>query len=440
MKKRMIEAGILIVLLLVLCNTVMIRKQTSEKKVTELEGENEHIELYSSICVEENGFGTSSINVSKFRNSAVVMTDKGEVTAYFHADGTAYLALVGEDKIYKVQILDAMDKDLLGDGHCSINIGYYNNKIYYAYGSHVTNGYYGSIDLENFYTESYTMSAKIDELLTYPSFYNIGEEFWFVYRADNDNYWYYLDLTNSEEFDFADAKMICYGNTQSGLYLNDLDTSEDGSYAAIPFVERYPIDDEEGHVHNDGVYLIWSDDGLKSWKSLRNEELSLPIGIDDTEKVVSVGMDANLMNQESTYVTDKGEVYFTRITDDADGIPQIYLTKFDTNTRKSISWQVTKNDTDFDLLGKGTLRLPLSRSQVVVSEKEVHVIYRQEDSIIVASAFIGGTAMTSEPSRNWSYAIRQVNGNQIMMKNCGKKKIFYACLCRRQHREIRMNC
>lgn len=67
-------------------------------------------------------------------------------------------------------------------------------------------------------------------------------------------------------------------------------------------------------------------------------------------------------------------------------IPQIYLTKYNVNTNEISSYQITNNTIDFDLIGTGTLKLPISRSQVIVSKKFVHVIYRLQESIVISSA------------------------------------------------------
>jgi hypothetical protein len=59
--------------------------------------------------------------------------------------------------------------------------------------------------------------------------------------------------------------------------------------------------------------------------------------------------------------------------------------------------QVSDNVEQFDLLGRGTLVLPLSRPQIAVSENYVHVFYRQNERIVFASR------PTNDKSAAWTY-------------------------------------
>lgn len=338
----------------------------------------------AKLLVETEGFGSSTINVSKFRSDAVISLDNGiQITAYFNRDGQACLAVIEDGQIHKITIQDEMERRLLGDGHCSINIGCWSDRVWYVYGAHANCGYYGWIDAEDLFSVSQISSQKLNVPLSYPSFYPFANRFLFVYRDGTNGLWSYLDLTQEPVLDFSKAQPLCEGNF--GLYINDIGVSPNGMYAAIPFVERQPAQDDY-LVRNDGVYLFWSTDQMETWESTIKSGLSLPVHIQDTEKVCAVGLEEALMNQESTCVTDEGEVWFTRITDDENGVPQVYLTGFNLKSYESVSYQVSENIQIFDLVGKGTLSLPISRAQVIFSEEFIHVIYRESDRIIVASA------------------------------------------------------
>ncbi len=338
---------------------------------------------FERIIVDENGWGSSSINVSKFRNSAVLTIEGGrQVVAYYDGDGSATLALLEDSDIHRIKIKDDMNKNLLGDGHCSINIGYADGWIYYAYGAHsLVEVYYGVVAVDDFYKTKAVNAQENNHLISYPQFYKVGEKLWFVYRDDEDEGWAYVDLTGETEMDFSREQTIL---SDTSLYMNDIGVSEDGMFLAIPFVERYPSDGDL--VRNDGIYLIWSSDGGETWSSACEDNLSLPVAKEQTAKVIDIGLYENLMNQESTFVTGDGDIYFTRMTNDENGVPQVYLTYYNIKDQTCKSYCVSDNDVDFDLLGAGTLILPLSRAEIAVSDHQIYVIYRQEGSIVIASA------------------------------------------------------
>ena len=389
MKENKKAILIIILMIWIFCIIALnsyLKKETISEMIyyeNDMECSNDYLEVNSRVMIEESGFGTSTINTSKFRNSAVISTPEGQVVSYFNTHGQAILALLKDDIIYKIKIQDNMQKRLLGDGHCSINIGYWNDRVWYAYGAHASSMYCGNIDIEDFYHKASIEANSINEKISYPQFYSFknNSKFWFVYRNDADSTWYYLDLSNSENIELLKANKLCEGN----IYINDIGISQDGDYLAIPFVERYPVG-ENNLIRNNGIYMFWSKDGGKSWKNSDNESLLLPVTISKVKKIIDIGTESNLINQESTYVTNDGEVYFTRVTDDNEDIPQIYLTKYNVNTNEISSYQITNNTIDFDLIGTGTLKLPISRSQVIVSKKFVHVIYRLQESIVISSA------------------------------------------------------
>lgn len=355
-------------------------------KAEELDILNNFVKLDSRVLIEEKGFGSSTINVSKFRTNAVVTTEWGQVVSYFDHKGDAYLALLDNENVYKVKIIAEMEERLLGDGHCSISLGYWNDTIWFAYGCHANIGFCGKVKLDDLLEVNTIKADKLETEITYPAFYNVKadkEKFLFVYRNDKDENWYYIDLAQTGNFELSQEQMICEG--KYNLYINDIGVSDNGKYVAIPFVERYPVL-EDFRIRNDGIYLMWSEDCMQSWNSLSMKGMSLPVTIQDTEKIISLGLEDNLMNQESTYVTDRGEVWFTRITNDTHGIPQIYLSGYDIKSHNVVSYQVTESKNEFELMGKGTLRNPISRSQVIASDNYLHVIYRIGDEICISSA------------------------------------------------------
>lgn len=308
------------------------------------------------------------------------------MTGYYDKEGHAHLVLINKKKkAYYMQIYDDMKFELLGDGHCSINLGYHNGLIWYAYGSHSTPLYYGTVELNSFRNTKQIYASKADIMATYPAFYTIGNNFYFLYRNDYDRGWDLQDLTNATEFDFSNQRMLInYSNLDNGarLYINDIGSSSDGSLIAIPYVIRLNSTDEL--VRNDGIYLAYSKDSMKTWETYGKDSVETTIIPNNDKKLIKIGQEENLINQESTYVTNNGWVFFTRLTDDKNGIPQLYLSGYKEGS-EPVSYLLTDNTVDFQLLGVGTLTLPVSRGQVIASDKYLHVIFRQDDELVIAS-------------------------------------------------------
>lgn len=355
----------------------------NKEEITE---KSDYLILNNRVRIEEDGFSTGSINISKFRNKAVITTERGILTSYFKADGMPRLALLSKEtnEIYYLDIYGDIG-ELLGDGHCSINIGYNNGIIYFAYGAHSSNGYYGTCKIDDFFDEGMIIAEQMDIIMSYPQFYNYESKLYMVYRDDSSGNINYIEITeNSKVIDFTKAMTFIEKDDEKGVYINDIAYSNNKNYIGCPFVLRE--ESKNNLVRNDGIFLLYSKDYGKTWNSISDKDLRIPIRIDEVQKVVEIGKEENLMNQESTYVTNEGLVYITRMNNDENGIPQIYLTCYDIEKKQIQSYKISENDEDFDLLGSGTLKLPLSRAQVISSEQYTHVIYRQQESIIIASA------------------------------------------------------
>ncbi len=352
----------------------------------EIISQNTKIWLADRIVIDENGFGSGNLNVSKFRRNALLsLPDGSQVIAYFNTEGIPVIALYNGNEIFKTSIGSSMKYSLLANGHCSINIGYNDNQIYYIFGCHAIEGYYGMLTVDDIKNQNKIEANKTPISLTYPQFYHIGKDFIFMFRDDTEHpcLWKYMVLNNQgSDWDFLGATAFI---DLDYLYFNDIGYSRDGNIVALPYVIRH-TEIVDNKVRNEGVFLIWSEDGMNHWSSLEEEGVSLPFAQNAVPKIVDIDFEWNMMNQESTFVTNEGVVFFTRITDDENGIPQIYLTQFDIHEKSIQSYQVTRNKKDFELTGSGTLTIPISRSQVVGTDKTIHLVYRLGDRVVISSA------------------------------------------------------
>lgn len=169
----------------VISATPEISEMSETIEISDIQDGKHSLQMVSKICVEEQGFGTASVNVSKFRRNAVLTTEYGQIVAYFREDSVPCIKLIGEQE-YCIEIISDMEERLLGDGHCSRNIGIYNDVLWYAFGCHANYGYYGIISMEEFcLVEEVTATAiPMDKKISYPQFYCETDKFLFMCRND----------------------------------------------------------------------------------------------------------------------------------------------------------------------------------------------------------------------------------------------------------------
>jgi hypothetical protein len=101
----------------------------------------------------------------------------------------------------------------------------------------------------------------------------------------------------------------------------------------------------------------------------------LPITAASAEYVLKIPEDSDLINQTSMASDDQGRPYiasYWRMT--GSKVPQYHLVYHD--GKRWQTRQVTQRTTPFTLKGLGTRRIPISRPQVVVSKRQVTVIFR----------------------------------------------------------------
>ena len=347
-------------------------------------------------------YASSTINVSIFRQSAVLTTPKGQFVAFYDAKGDVRVLALNKRGITKTYtVLPKLTGRLIQDGHCAINLGYSSDGVLHViYEAHGTKPYYAPISLDKIGPEPYhDIHATIwEETITYPQFYDVDGNLWLMYRHLPN---IYVKIYDAKKQSFEPAyktPLLSYTGlvNQKGasIYIDRMAVRENN--LALFWAYRIPPvkaqDKEENcFVVNDGIYFARSNDGGESWVSASGERLSLPISyerINNAGKAIDISHSAGLVNQNSSVLGADDRVYEVHQSKDSDGIPQIFLTVFGKDNSIILKEAVSINKDHFNLLGKGTLLLPLSRADVAVSSKMVHVIYRQEDRLIIASKLL----------------------------------------------------
>ena len=96
--------------------------------------------------------------------------------------------------------------------------------------------------------------------------------------------------------------------------------------------------------------------------------ITWPLARGDRSAVVDLPDSTQLLNQTSSRFGPDGRLYLTWYACDSQGRHQVMLGTVAADGRLLSREAVSDNSVSFDLLGRGTLTLPLSRPQLVVSK------------------------------------------------------------------------
>lgn len=157
-----------------------------------------------------------------------------------------------------------------------------------------------------------------------------------------------------------------------------------------------PCRDKSGHLHLGFVWRTrWLGAGAlvnninicyakldcpeEGWFTAAGVQGKLPITPVTCEVAHPSPPGGNLMNQSGMAVDETGSPHIVFYSKDPEGIPQYQYLR-----REGNSWRhnfVTQRSGRFDLAGKGTLRIPISRPEVIVSKNGVvYLIFRGDIS------------------------------------------------------------
>jgi hypothetical protein len=276
---------------------------------------------------------------------------------------------------------------MLGDGHQGVNMGYSTDGfIHMILGAHTATHYYYKItwpDLEIVHSDERELALPSDKI-SYPQFYNLAGELLLFFR-DDDSKTYSLNRYDAVSGAWRPwiVPLITTPDEVDRIYTNGLSIS--GSTIAIAYTWRYYPDSpnpDEYVVLNEGWRVVWSNDFGFTWQAFDGASLSLPIQAFSPPISNFVPAGRNLSNQAGSWLGPDQVLRVSYFADDAQGVPQVYIAEFDLSTREVVTYPpISNNDTDFDLIGRGTLSLPLSRPVVFGLKDRLVTLYRYNDSL-----------------------------------------------------------
>jgi len=132
-------------------------------------------------------------------------------------------------------------------------------------------------------------------------------------------------------------------------------------------------------VNNINIGYARSFDRGNSWITSNGQPYKLPITQVNSEVVCQVSPNENLINQTSMAIDSSGYPHIATYINDKDAIPQYQHIWFD-----GAKWHmdcVSNNTEKFDLQGGGTLKIPISRPEILIDREDtVYIIYRSDET------------------------------------------------------------
>jgi hypothetical protein len=261
------------------------------------------------------------------------------------------------------------------------------------------------------------MTGHLEKPVTYPFFLfpnqDDGDNFFFIYRRGGSDYGEVLikvyDIQAQTWSDLPNA--ILTGMTQkpwtSGPYLQRPILDQKGNIHFLNTWRTHSIGDAK-RINNINLDYLTSPDGGKNWYTSTGQPLQLPVTQVNSETIVPIGPGANLMNQSGATLDHHGHPLSVYYANDSAGVPQYQLIRHQPASKspglqshsKWVNTLVSHRTQPFNLEGIGTLKVPISRPDVVVlHDNTPMMIYRSEETqqCLVAKVLSTNTDTTEYP-------------------------------------------
>ena len=332
---------------------------------------------YSQLVRVGEGYSSTSVNTTVFRNSPLVTDGDTQYISYYDPEG--YLVL-GKRKLnetawtlqrsqYKGNVADAhnvISMAMDGEGYLHVSFDHHGHPLNYCRSVKP-----GSLELG----PKEAMTGMDEQDVTYPEFYKMPDgDLIFVYRSG------------------ASGR----GNLIMNRY--DVDTRRwtrvqdiliDGEGKRNAYWQLYV--DGKGTVHLSWVWReTWlvetnhdlcyasSPDGGKTWYKSTGEPYTLPIRADNAEYAWHIPQNSELINQTSMCTDADGHPYIVTYWREADSdVPQYRVVWNDGK-----QWRmrpVMERKLAFSLKGGGTKMIPIARPRIAVDGNKAYFVFRDAE-------------------------------------------------------------
>lgn len=323
------------------------------------------------------GWASNSINTVSFRKNSVVSFKDYQFAAYYDSVGFVVLAKrkLGTDNweikatTKKGNIKDAHNSISImldGEGYLHMSWDHHGNKLRYCKSNTPF-----SLDLQ----ENESMTGQNEKNVTYPEFYRFSNgNLIFMYRdgaSGKGNLVINFYSLQEKKWKQLHNNLIDGEGKRNAYWQACVDAKD---VIHISWVWRESADVSSNH---DMCYAK-SEDGGITWKKSTNENYSLPINISNAQIVCLIPQKSELMNQTSMTVNEKGEPFIATYFTSSKTKKTAYHIIF----QKQGQWykrQVSNRMNNFSLSGTGTKRIPIARPKILVNDRTIYVIGRDEE-------------------------------------------------------------
>ncbi|WP_019933263.1 BNR repeat-containing protein [Oceanimonas smirnovii] len=232
------------------------------------------------------------------------------------------------------------------------------------------------------WSDELAMTGQRETKVTYPAFLMPSENapLQLLYRDGNHQKGsaFIKQYSEAEQCWQDSDTAILSGSTNSpwtsNAYWNH-PVRDDNGTLHLSFVWRTHSIGEEQQINNLNVCYAQSFDNGQSWHSSNLKPFQLPITQVNAEVVWPISPASNLINQCSMAVDSRNRPHIVFYANDENDIVQYQHLWFDGS-----KWQhqtISNRISGFDLCGGGTLRIPISRPDIIIDKQDnVFVIYR----------------------------------------------------------------
>jgi hypothetical protein len=228
------------------------------------------------------------------------------------------------------------------------------------------------------------MKNDREKRVTYPEFYNLPDgDLLFMYRdgsSGRGNLVLNRYHTRTRTWIRLQDKLIDGEDIRSAYWQGNVDVNG-GIHVSWVWRETPDV------MTNHDLCYAKSTDGGKTWSKSTGEQYRLPITAETAEYILRIPQRSELINQTSMTTDSAGYPYIAGYWRPAnDTVPQYQLVYRDSTGWKNS--QIGRRSIPFSIAGAGTRRIPISRPQVVVTDRTAFVIFRDAergDLITVAS-------------------------------------------------------
>lgn len=323
------------------------------------------------------GYSSTSINTTIFRNSSLASADGRQYVAYYDAEGWMVVgcrALGSEEwrlsrSQYRGNVHDAHNGISLmvdGAGYLHVAFDHHGHPLNYcrSVAPHtLTLG------------DKVPMVGRDEQDVTYPEFYRLANgDLLFAYRSGASGRGnLVLNRYSCSEARWERVQdVLIDGENQRNAYWQLYVDAAGTIHLSWVWRETWLVE-----TNHDLCYAR-STDGGKTWHKTTGEQYTLPIRQANAEYACRIPQNSELINQTSMSADAAGNPYIATYWRDADSeVPQYRLVWHDGAQWQS--QQIFDRQSPFSLKGGGTKMIPIARPRMVVDKKRGYYLFRDAE-------------------------------------------------------------